>query len=142
MAVGARAAEALPPDASPATVIRAVKRAMEDAAGVRRDPSPKEADRLAREKGEWVWGSDGRWHTGGPRPTREEMAEHDRLVAVRLAAYALADRGKRLEPPGRFLALIQDWAREEWVGGCSTRPSATCGGCAPPSATRKGPPHR
>ena len=23
------------------------------------------------------------------------MAEHDRLVAVRLAAYALADRGKR-----------------------------------------------
>jgi hypothetical protein len=89
---------------------------MEDAAGVRRDPSPKEADRLARETGEAVWGSDGRWHGTRPPPTKERMAEHDRLVPVRLAVYALADRGKRLEPPGRFLALIEDWYRDEWLG--------------------------
>jgi hypothetical protein len=106
----AKVAKGLPPDSDPNEVRRAIKAAMREAAGVRKAPSPREADRIALETGEAVWGSDNRWHDGRPT-TPEEQADLDGLASLRLALGQLAEGQP---PPDRVVALV-GWDAANWL---------------------------
>jgi hypothetical protein len=108
---GFKALADLPPDAEPEKAEKAIRAAMREAAGAKRYPTPKEADRLGTPENP-VWGSDGRWHDGCPAPTQAELKEFDHVIAVRrgieeMAAVKVA--------PERFLAHTSGWDRAHWA---------------------------